>query len=285
MAREQVGQHAEVHKRRRADFEAIGRAAAATADIKAQLALWIFSAEIDFARRRVDALCDHDEMVSQFFHAREHLLLGGHEDLSVIDIDGTTGKHIQALPNDAHTLAHFFHAHEITIVAIAFRADRHIEFHLVINEIGVCLAQIEIHAAAAQVWTGNSVIDCFFLRQDAYVLRAVDEDAVALQEVLRFIKIEDDFLEELAALLDPTGRQIAGQSADASVAGGEARAGERFAKIVYFFTFCERVHEHGQRADIQRKRAKAKQMRGNPRQLATDDADKLAAWRQLLVDT
>ena len=55
-AGQQLRQDAEVHERGRANLQPVRHAAALAVDVKAQLALRILRAEINFARRRIDAL-------------------------------------------------------------------------------------------------------------------------------------------------------------------------------------------------------------------------------------
>src|SRR3546814_14637678 len=49
---------------------------------------------------------------------------------------------LEALPDDAERLAHFFDAHHHPIVDIAFGADRHVELNAVVDVIGLRLAQV-----------------------------------------------------------------------------------------------------------------------------------------------
>ena len=62
--------------------------------------------------------------------------------------------------------------------------------------------------------------------------------------------------------------------------GVEALAGHVFDDVVDHFAFVEAVKERGERAQIQPRRADAKQMRLDPPQLASDRAQHLASRRQ-----
>ena len=186
--------------------------------------------------------------------------------------------------HDAHALAHLFHADEITIIAVAHRADRDVELQIRVAKIRRGLAQVVLHAAGAQVRTAQAVINRHLLRDDADIARAIHPDAVAREERFRLVDVHDDFVEELPDLIHPARRQIARHAADARVAGGETRTRQRLEQIVELLALRERVHEHGQRADIHREAAHAEQMRRDTGQFAADDADVLAARRQRLVD-
>ncbi len=62
-------------------------------------------------------------------------------DFAIRDIDRllafivrAAGNAVQALAHDAHALAHFFHANQVAIVAIADRANRHVELQILVNQ-------------------------------------------------------------------------------------------------------------------------------------------------------
>ena len=57
---------------------------------------------------------------------------------------------------------------------------------------------------------------------DSDPLGSVNKDAITGQKRFRFVDVHHDFLQELAALLDPTGRQVPGETADAGIAGGKS---------------------------------------------------------------
>src|ERR1044071_8790995 len=57
-------QDAEIHEGWGANFQPIRNAASSAVDVKAKLALWIFSSEIDFARRRIEAFGHHNEVMN-----------------------------------------------------------------------------------------------------------------------------------------------------------------------------------------------------------------------------
>jgi hypothetical protein len=66
-------------------------------------------------------------------------------------LTGPPGQLVQALVNDPHALAHLLHAHQVTIVAVAHRPDRHLELELIVDQVRLGLAQVVIDAAAAEV--------------------------------------------------------------------------------------------------------------------------------------
>src|ERR1700745_530922 len=61
---QKLWQDTEVYERRRANFQALRHPAASAVDVKAKLALGIFSSEIHFARRRVEPFGHHNEVMN-----------------------------------------------------------------------------------------------------------------------------------------------------------------------------------------------------------------------------
>ena len=50
------------------------------------------------------------------------------------------------------------HAHQIAVVAVAVDADRHVEVHLVVDVVGLLLAQVPLDARAAQHRAGEAEV-------------------------------------------------------------------------------------------------------------------------------
>src|ERR1043166_7419669 len=101
-----------------------------------------------------------------------------------------------------------------------------------------------VQAASPKVWTAQSVIDRVFFGDDSDISGSVHENLVSCEELFRFIEIHHHLINELAALVDPTRRQIAAQTTNTGVRGGESRAGKRFAQIVNFFALGKGVQEN-----------------------------------------
>jgi hypothetical protein len=158
----------------------------------------------------------------------KHLLLRRQGDFAVGNVDRlvrvvvrAAGNFFEALLQNAHALAHFLHAHEVAVVAIADRADRNVEFQILVAQIRLVLAQIPFHAAAAQVRAAQAVINRHLLGDHAEVAHAVHPDAVAREQ--RFVSSSaPQIRRRTAALIAPARRHIAHHAADARVAGGQA---------------------------------------------------------------
>src|SRR3546814_15781451 len=87
--------------------------------------------------------------MDQRFHRLLHLAALGRDDLAVEARDRARGHVAQALLDDARRLIDFLHADHEAVVAVAARADRNVDFHRGLGVIGLRLAAIPLHAAAA----------------------------------------------------------------------------------------------------------------------------------------
>jgi hypothetical protein len=118
MAGQHCGQHAQVHKRGRANLEAMRRAAPFAVDVKAQFALGILRAGINFSGRRVPSLRDGDELVDQLlpYWSTPCASAAGRScrraSIRFADfVVGPPGQLVETLAKNANALAHFLHAH------------------------------------------------------------------------------------------------------------------------------------------------------------------------------
>src|SRR4051794_4954688 len=68
VARQQVGENAQVHERRRADLEPMRRPSPFAIDVKAEFAFGVLSGKVNLTRRRGHPLRDKNELMNQFFH-------------------------------------------------------------------------------------------------------------------------------------------------------------------------------------------------------------------------
>ena len=202
--------------------------ASKTVDIKAELALGIFGTEINLTGRRILSLRNDHELVYQFLHACHHFFLGRQDDLAVVHIDRAFGDVFDALPQDFYALAHLEDADGVAVIAIAFGADGHIEVEPIVNQVGMCLAHIMLHPAAAEVRAGQAEINRLFPADHADILRAFEEDGVACEQSLGLFKIHLHLIEEFTQLIEPPFGQITSQATHARIAGGKPRAGQCF---------------------------------------------------------
>jgi len=197
-------------------------------DVKTSSPLGFFGAEIDFARRRVDALGDEDELVDQFFHARQHLYLEAKRLASGIltgffgGLSGPPGS-LSRHWCKRRTLWRFPRSAPDSGRRIPGRANRNIEFQLVIDQIGMGLAEINIHAAAAASWGRSGRNQSRRRARDVPTSRVRSTKMRLRKGGFPFRQCCGPLRQRTAGIGRPSGREIARQPADAGVGGGEAR--------------------------------------------------------------
>ncbi len=102
-----------------------------------------------------------------------------------VDVDrARVGHPLEALIDDAAALLQLVDAHHEAIEAVAGGADRNVEVDLAVLEVRVRLPDVVGDAAGAQARARPAERDRVFLADDADVLEAVEEDAVAEQQAL-----------------------------------------------------------------------------------------------------
>src|SRR5207253_7542639 len=149
------------------------------------------------------------------------------------------------------------------------------------GEIRFVLAKVAYDAAAARDGAGAAQANRIFLGEHADAARALEEDAVAIQEARKidvgFRKIGD----ELAHLGNEIVVDVEEQPADARVARVEALAAGGLEDVVEQFALVEGVEERGEGAEVDGRRADAEQMIAEPAELVHERPQILAARRQL----
>ncbi len=277
MADEEFGDDGEIDEGGAADLEPIGDAAAFAVDVETEFALGVFVAEVDLSWGGVDALGGDDEVVDEFLHFHEDVFLLREEAFGFRDVDGAVGEGFDDLSEDFVALSHFLETDEVAVVGIADGAEGDIEVVLLVAEVRVGFTDVVVDAGGAEVGAGEAEGDGAFFGDDADVLGTVEEDLVPREELIDFVELVGDVIEELVEFREEVGREVADLAPDAGVAGGEAGSGEDFAEVVDFLAFGERVEEDGHGTAVHGEDAHAEEVCGEACEFAADDADGLAA--------
>src|SRR5690606_34378822 len=128
------------------------------------------------ARRDVEAFGEELEVMDQRFHRLLHLSAPRRRNLAV-EAEHWTFRHFRkALLHDARGLIDFLDADHEAIIAVATRADRHVELHAVIDVVRLRLAQIPRDASRADHRTGKAPFDRVFAVHDRDIDVALLED-------------------------------------------------------------------------------------------------------------
>ena len=188
---------------------------------------------------------------------------------------------LEALPDEAHALAHLLDAAQIAVVAVAVLAHRYVEIELVIDLVGLRLAQIPGDVGAAQHDAGEPPVHGVLGADDTDVAIALLEDAVLGEESLDVV---DDLEERIAPCRDVLGqprREVLVHPADAVVGGVQARAAHPLVEDHQLLALLEAPQRRGQRADIHALRGHVEQVVEDAADLVVEHADEAGTTRDL----
>src|SRR5580700_2724636 len=156
-------------------------------DVKPELALRVFRTEINFTRRCVHAFSVNDEMVNQFLHFHQDLRFIRGQIFWVLYHDRSLGQFLDYLTQDMDTLTHLFKSYEIAVVGVTDSTDRDIKLVLLVIKVGIGFSNVVVNSASANVWTGQAIRNCVFLRNHAEISGAIHPDAVTRQELVELV--------------------------------------------------------------------------------------------------
>src|SRR5882762_3682018 len=198
--RHDIGQHmapchlverCQMGKTRRADLHPVGLVRAVGHDVDAEFPLRVLDYGIGFARRDVDAFGEELEVVDQLFHVALHFDARRRRHLVVVGDHraGILAQPFYALPDDAVRLPHLLDAHQIPVIAISVHADRNVEFHLIVDRVGLLLPEIPLDTGAPQHGPGEAERERALRRHDADIDRPLLPDAVIGEERLVLVDV------------------------------------------------------------------------------------------------
>ena len=116
--------------------------------------------------------------MNESFHVFFHGGTGRRRDLVVFNSDGAWGHFVEALVDNAERLAEFFHAAEITVVAVSINTNGDVKLHLIVRIIWLALAYIPRYTAASEHDTREGVVESVGSRNDADALGSTFPDSV-----------------------------------------------------------------------------------------------------------
>ena len=271
-----------------ADFQAVRLVRAVRDDVHAEFAFGMFHGSVGFAFGNVHAFGKQFEMVNQVFHALFHFGAFGRGDFVVVGNHGQAGVRTQpvgALFDDTDGLAHFRHAAEIAVVAVAVHADGDVKINLVVHFIRLFLTHVPFHAGTAQHHAGEAFLQRALRGNHADANRTLFPNTVVGEQGFQRV---DVFGEAFAEGVDKVEHaafagsveffqhfraaefaffvfrhevgQVAVHAADAEIRGVHACAGHGFIQIHQLFAVAEGIQNRGHRADVQGVRTDTHQM-------------------------
>src|SRR6266478_9755901 len=129
-------------------------------------------------------------MMDQGLHVAFHLLPPRRPYLAVVDHDRTriVLQPRDALADDTGRLAQLLDAHQVAIVAVAVDAYRDVKIHVLVDFVGLLLAQIPLDAGAAQHRPRKSQLHGALRSHDADIDGALLPDPIVREQ--RFVLID-----------------------------------------------------------------------------------------------
>src|SRR5262249_1966689 len=138
------------------------------------------------------------------------------------------GRHVvEAITDDAQTLAHFFDTDDTAVIRVAVDRRRYVERNLIVASIWTAFAQIPVESSRARPGPGHAHWELF--------LRVVSTDADGTPLQIFFLhhhffvvtKPRRQIVDKVAHHTAPTRRQILRDAADAKPTRVHAPAGNR----------------------------------------------------------
>ena len=223
-------------------------------------------------------------MVDQRFHRLLHLGALGREHLAVERRHRAFRHRVEALLHDPRRLADLLDPHHEAVVAVALVPTGHVELHLVVDFVGLALAQIPGQAGGADH------------RPREPQASASSFDTVAMS-TLRCLKIRLSATREIESSNSPGSRLSTQSAMSASSFTGRssrtlpgrnqlahARARCPFVEVHQIFAQLEQPQVRRHRADVHDVAAEVEQMVGDAGQLGEQHAQILGAQRHLEME-
>ena len=263
---------------------------------------------VRFAWRHMHAFGEELEVMNQLFHVGLHRFAVGRCHLVVVG-DDRAGIDLQpgdTLLDDAVRLPHFFHAHQVAVVAVAVDANGNIELHPVVNLVGLLPAQIPRHTRPAQHGTREAQRHRALRCDHADAHGALLPDPVVGQQFFVFVdalrKTSGEVFDEIQQrplpvvvhpghfariaklgrlVLRHLVRQVAVDATRPVIGGVHPRTRHRFVDVEEFLALAKRIEKGCHRADVERMAAEPKQVIEDARDFVEHRADVLRAYRHL----
>ncbi len=221
-----------MRKPRRADLAPIRPFTAIANHIHAHFALGRFNGTVCLPGRNGVALCEEQEVVDQGFHVFFHGGAGRRGNFVVFDADGARRHFVEALVDNAETLAEFFHATEVAVVAVAVYADRHVELYLVIGIVWLAFPYVPGYTRTSKHDATETVVEGVGGRDDTDAFSTAYPDAVVGEKFFGFVNAVAELGGPLIYVVEESEGNVRMDTAGADVGGVKAGAGDTLVEFL-----------------------------------------------------
>ena len=162
MAADHFVHHRQVGKAWGANLQAIRLVRTIAHHVNTKLTLGVLHRCIGFTFWHLKAFGKQLEVVNQRLHVRLHVFTGWRRNLVVFSDHGARvgTQPLHALLDQLIGLAHFSHAHQIAVIAVAGLTHWNVKVQLVVDLVGLLFAQVPRDARAAQHRAGKAHVQC-----------------------------------------------------------------------------------------------------------------------------
>mmetsp|Transcript_18312 Transcript_18312/g.29274 ORF Transcript_18312/g.29274 Transcript_18312/m.29274 type:complete len:384 (-) Transcript_18312:3287-4438(-) len=257
-----------------ADFAAVGFVGPVRHQIDAELALGGLDRDIDLARRHMEPFGIKLEVVDQALHRRLHVRARGRRDLAPgQNVTRTVAQLGNGLFDNAHRLAHLFHAAEVAVIAVAVLAHRDLEVEFVIAFIGLRAAQVPGEARSAHHNPRKGIVLNVVFSHHANIGVALFKDAVFGQKPVNIVQHGGEFMGPLFDVVDQIVGQVLMHATGPEIGCVQARTAGPFIENHQLFTLFKAPQRRGQCAHIKGLRGHVQNVVQNPANLAKEHPD------------
>ena len=186
---------------------------------------------------------------------------------------GAFGQPVDRLADDAKRLPELLQPDEIPVVGVPVRAERHVEFELVVGGVGFVFPHIPVDPGPAQRRATQTQCGRRLAGDHPDPTGALEPDPVVGEQrlVLRDLGLHD--VAKRMHLATPAGRDIEREPTDPHAVVGQPGATVLLEQIENELTLTQGVHEHRHRPDVHGVSAQPETMTGDPLELGEDGAD------------
>ena len=265
----------------RPDLAAVGPVGAVGDQIDAELALRRLDRGVGLAGRHMKAFGVKLEVMDERFHRPLELGPLGRGDLLILELDRSLGHPIEALGHDLERLAHLGHAHHVAIEAVAVAADRDVEVELLVDLVGLALAQIPREPGGAQHGPGEAQVLRLVGGDHADVDQPLAEDPVVGDQPLDVVEQRREGRHPGPDVVLEPGRQVARDPARAVVVGVQAGARHPLVELHQLLALLEAPEQGRHGPDVERQRGDVEEMVEDAGDLVVQHPDPFGPLRDL----